>query len=304
MNATATISVPGRPVPSTAPLSLPAHLAAHGLRAFDDPRKHRRWMRGKIGARQCSIIDWYRDALGGYFPHPEQRTAMYDEMAAPDVFGPVASERFDAMRASGEAILPFLPPGGCILDIGSAIGVLTAWYALHVPGALVTGCDNAGKAVATATEAARAAGSDNLRYAVADVTQGLPQGPFDLVISTQSVVENDEHADALRHIAAVLTQDGTYVAIEPLPSVRHVTLFTNLATEAGLVLQSLTMTPYRMFGVLQAYPVLVFRHGPAGDAGDAGNSMKVDIPTAYAEAYRPIFGEDPPSSPSSPAGDR
>ena len=250
-------------------------------------------MRGRIGAKKCAIIDWYRDALAGYFPHPAQRTAMYNEMASPEVFGPVASERFDAMRASGEEILPFLPAVGCILDIGSATGVLTAWYAMHVPNASVTGCDNAVKAVETATASARTTGSGNLRYVVADVTQGLPPGPFDLVISTQSVVENDLHAEALRQIELVLAHDGTYVAIEPLPTVLHVTQFTSQAAEAGLVLQSLTMTPYRMFGVQQAYPVLVFRHESKAGAGDMGGSARVDIPVAYAKAYDFIFTDDP-----------
>ena len=290
MTATATRPNPG-PTPASVP-SLKEHLASHGLREFTDARKHRRWMRGKIGAHRCSIIDWYRGVIA--YGHPKTRTAMYDAIGAPDVFGPVASERYGAMHASGEAVLDFLPATGRILDVGCATGVLTAWWAIHRPRATFIGCDNTPVAVRTANEDATR--PVNTSFVLADAIQGLPDGPFDLVISTQSVEGNfDDVPDILAHIASVLAPDGTYLAIEPLATLSEVKSNTDIASDAGMVLQSLTMAPYRMFGRLQAYPVLEYRR--INRASDTPTASPVDIPEAYATAFRAIFGEEPPVDP-------
>ena len=290
MTATATLANPG-PTPAIVP-TLRDHLSANGLREFSEGRKYRRWMRGKIGATKCATIDWYRNEAHG-FHYQVMRTAMYDEIGAPGVFGPVASERYGAMLASGEAVLPFLPAAGRILDVGCATGVLTSWWAMQVPGATVTGCDNTPAAVSTANQGDAHAG--NVSFVVADATLGLPDGPFSLVISTQSVVENaDELPSVLGHIASVLAPDGTYLAIEPLSTLRGVRMYTEFANDAGMVLQSLGMVPYLMFGALQAYPVLEYRR-----VDGLPIASSVDITEAYATAYRAIFGKEPPTAPHS-----
>jgi len=294
MTATATRPSPG-PTPAIVP-SLTEHLASHGLREFTDARKHRRWMRGKIGPERCWTIDWYRGEIA--YGHPETRAAMYDVIGAPDVFGPVASERYGAMHASAEVVVPFLPATGRILDGGCATGVLTAWWAMHWPRATFIGCDNTPVAVRTANEAATH--PVNVSFVVADAVRGLPDGPFDLVISTQSVVENSyDLSDVLGHIASVLTPGGAYLAVEPLPTLLRVQTFAEHASNAGMVLQSLEMVPYRMFGALQAYPVFEFRRVDAADGSPLASP--VDIAEAYATAYRDIFGEQPPA-PTQTAG--
>ncbi len=293
MTTSATRPNPG-PTPAIVP-TLRDHLSANGLREFSDGRKYRRWMRGKIGATKCATIDWYRNEAHE-FHYQLMRTAMYNEIGAPGVFGPVASKRYDAMRASGEAVLQFLPSTGRILDVGCATGVLTSWWAMQVPGATVPGCDNTPTEVTTANQCVAHAG--NTSFVFANAVQGLPDGPFDLVISTQSVVESaDDLPSVLGHIASVLAPDGTYVAIEPLSTLRGVRTYTEFANDAGMVLQSLDMVPSLMFGALQAYPVLEYRR--VNGANGSPIASAVDIPETYASAYRAIFAEESPAHPHS-----
>lgn len=296
--------------PTSEPMTIDEHLAAYGLREFDDARAHRRWMRHRIGPETSDTIDQNADAFSDHHIL-EAQERLYGILARPGVFGPASSSRFGAMRASAGEVLPYLPVTGAMLDLGCGPGHLTSWYARQSPSATITGCDREPAFIAMATSDATRLGIGNLTYVVADVTKGIPVGPFELVVSSQSVADADAEsvvaqygggdsphddppgpddgprARALRMIARALGKDGTYLAIEPLPTADDMRRFVSEATGAGLILSFLGFTPFDVFGQPHAYPVAVFRR--RGDLEEecigAGAPLPdVDIGAVYVQA--------------------
>ena len=109
--------------PTSELVTIDTHLAAYGLREFDDARAHRRWMRRKIGPEIADTIDQYAEAFSDH-RILEAQERLYEALARPGVFGPASSSRFGAMRASAEEVLPYLPVMGAMLDLGCGPGHL------------------------------------------------------------------------------------------------------------------------------------------------------------------------------------
>lgn len=300
----------GSSKPISEPMTIDSHLATYGLREFDDARAHRRWMRRKIGPEISDTIDQNAEAFNGYRTL-EAQERLYEALARPGVFGPASSSRFGAMRASAEEILPYLPVTGAMLDLGCGPGHLTSWYARQSPRAAITGCDREPAFIAAATSDASRLGIENVTYVVADVTKAIPAGPFELIASTQSVADADaepvvDHyggedrphhdpsgpddgprARTLRMIAGALGPQGTYLAIEPLPTPDAMRAFVSEAAAAGLVLSFLGFTPFDIFGQPKAYPVAVFRRRVDLEAETAasGTTLRViDLEASYRQA--------------------
>lgn len=296
--------------PTSEPVTIDTHLAAYGLREFDDARAHRRWMRRKIGPEIADTIDQYAEAFSDHRILKAQER-LYEALARPGVFGPASSSRFGAMRASAEEVLPYLPVTSAMLDLGCGPGHLTSWYARQSPSATITGCDREPAFIDSATSDATRLGIENVTFVVADVTKGIPAGPFELIVSTQSVADADAesvvaqyggddspHHDpsgsddgpralTLRMIAGALGPQGTYLAIEPLPTPDAMRTFVSEAAAAGLVLSSLGFTPFDIFGQPKAYPVAVFRRRGdlEADASAAAASLpEIDLVVSYRQA--------------------
>ena len=296
--------------PTSEPASIDTHLAAYGLREFDDARAHRRWMRRKVGPEIADTIDQYAEAFSDHHIL-EAQERLYEALAQPGVFGPATSSRFGAMRASAGEVLPYLPVTGAMLDLGCGPGHLTSWYARQSPSATITGCDREPAFIDWATADATRLGIENVTYVVADVTRGIPAGPFELIVSTQSVADADAEsvvaqyggddsphhdpsglddgprARTLRMIAGALGPQGTYLAIEPLPTPDAMRAFVSEAAAAGLVLSFLGFTPFDVFGQPHAYPVAVFRRRDDLEEeciGAGAPLPDVDIGAAYVQA--------------------
>ncbi len=296
--------------PTSEPASIDTHLAAYGLREFDDARAHRRWMRRKVGPEIADTIDQYAEAFSDHHIL-EAQERLYGALGRPGVFGPASSTRFGAMRASAGEVLPYLPVTGAMLDLGCGPGHLTSWYARQSPSATITGCDREPAFIDWATADATRLGIENVTYVVADVTKGIPVGPFELVVSTQSVADADAEsvvaqyggddsphhdpsrlddgprARTLRMIAGALGPQGTYLAIEPLPTPDAMRAFVSEAAAAGLVLSFLGFTPFDVFGQPHAYPVAVFRRRDDLEEeciGAGAPLPDVDIGAAYVQA--------------------
>jgi release factor glutamine methyltransferase len=80
-----------------------------------------------------------------------------------------------------------------VLDVGTGTGAIALAIADEVPGALVTATDSSPDALALARENAALAGLE-VEFVLQDLFDGLPAGPFDLVVSNPPYVLADELA--------------------------------------------------------------------------------------------------------------
>jgi tRNA (cmo5U34)-methyltransferase len=97
-----------------------------------------------------------------------------------------------------------------VLDLGTGTGeTLGAVLALH-PGAVAVGVD---KNDAMLGEAARRLAGATVGLLVADLTDPLPAGPFDLVVSALAIhhLEGPDKADLFGRIGGVLRPGGRFV---------------------------------------------------------------------------------------------
>src|SRR3954447_2933579 len=115
-----------------------------------------------------------------------------------------------------------LQAGMRVLDLGSGAGDVSLLAADIVgPGGSVLGLDQSPEAVAKATTRAPA----NVRFAVGDIHEPAPDGPFDAVIGRLVLMYVPDPAAVLRAQASVLRAGGRVIPIEfdllsarPLPS--------------------------------------------------------------------------------------
>jgi tRNA (cmo5U34)-methyltransferase len=116
-----------------------------------------------------------------------------------------------------------------VLDLGIGTGeTLAAVLALH-PGASAVGVD---KNEAMAAEAVRHLAGHPLALQVADLTDPLPPGPFDLAVSALAIhhLEGPDKADLFARIAGVVRPGGRFVLgdlVVPVDPARAVTPVTS-----------------------------------------------------------------------------
>jgi release factor glutamine methyltransferase len=80
-----------------------------------------------------------------------------------------------------------------VLDVGTGTGAIALAIADERPDATVTAIDVSEDALALASENAERAGlADRVSFARHDVTEGLPGGPYDLVVSNPPYVEPND----------------------------------------------------------------------------------------------------------------
>ena len=80
-----------------------------------------------------------------------------------------------------------------VLDVGTGTGAIALAIADERPDATVTAIDVSEDALALASENAERTGlADRVSFARHDVTEGLPGGPYDLVVSNPPYVEPDD----------------------------------------------------------------------------------------------------------------
>jgi len=80
-----------------------------------------------------------------------------------------------------------------VLDVGTGTGAIALAIADEVPGATVTAIDVSDDALALAAENAAHTGlAERVTLLLHDLTEGLPAGPYDLVVSNPPYVEPEE----------------------------------------------------------------------------------------------------------------
>lgn len=217
-------------------------------------------------------------------PTARRQRSLYSFATTPVLIGYLQSLRADAIRASGEAVEPWLttlPVGARVLDVGCNVGYLALWYARRFPHLDVTGCDFVPASIDYATGAVAEAGIGNARFVVADLAVGLPEGPFDAITSTQSISSAEgDRAAMLGRVADALHPGGLLVSVDILPTHAVTGQFIDEASAVGLGLVGAAMAHYGDDGDHGAYPVLAFRKG--------AEAVEVDLVRMYSEAMQAI----------------
>lgn len=122
------------------------------------------------------------------------------------------------LGAHGERALALFPPapGASVLDIGCGFGDSTLQIgALVGPTGRVLGIDAAARFITACRQDAERAGAaaHNVRFEVADVEAGVPDGPFDYAFARFGTMFFDSPVRALRNVRARMTPGGRLVNV-------------------------------------------------------------------------------------------
>jgi ubiquinone/menaquinone biosynthesis C-methylase UbiE len=117
--------------------------------------------------------------------------------------------RWRTAANSAAYLLPHLPPGTRLLDVGCGPGTLTADLARRVAPGVVTGIDVAATAISEAEAHAREAGVANVAFVTGDFRDaGLARASFDAVHAHQVLQHLRDPAGALAAMAALAAPGG------------------------------------------------------------------------------------------------
>ena len=114
--------------------------------------------------------------------------------------------------AVGEVVRRSCGPEPLVLDLGAGTGLLSAHVRRAVPGARLHLVDGSEPMLA----AARARLGDVDRFELRDLAGGLPDGPFDAVVSSLAIhhLADDDKRALFERIARVLVPGGVFVHLE------------------------------------------------------------------------------------------
>ena len=95
-----------------------------------------------------------------------------------------------------------------ILDLGCGAGQLTTTLGRVYPTAEVIGVDTDPRAITKARTRALESKRGNVEFRVGDITEGLPDGPFDLIYASLVLLHVRDYAPVLRAAYAALAPGG------------------------------------------------------------------------------------------------
>ena len=124
------------------------------------------------------------------------------------------SHRWRTAENSAGYLLPLLPPGASVLDVGCGPGTITADLARLVgPSGRVLGVDTSAKVLELAADTARDAGVTNVEFAVGDIhALGIEDAAFDVVHAHQVLQHLADPVSALKEMGRVARPGGVVAA--------------------------------------------------------------------------------------------
>ena len=108
-----------------------------------------------------------------------------------------------------------------VLDAGAGAGQHALEVAKRYPQADVLGLDNRPEAIQVAQAEVQATGLRNLHFSIADLTQPLADGDFDVIYSIDVIEHIDNDRAMLRNLAQALRPGGHLLIHTPLTPQRH-----------------------------------------------------------------------------------
>ncbi len=178
---------------------------------------------GLMGAVEDRIVECFRD--GGGVPYSE--FGRFQEVMAEDSGQSVVSSLDGAILPLVDGLEDRLAEGIDVLDIGCGRGMAMLELARRYPASRFTGYDLSGEAIAWARREAAAAGLDNLRFEVRDVSTPDGEHRYDLVTAFDVIHDQRDPAAVLAAVRAALRPDGVFLmqdiagSCEPVSNLDH-----------------------------------------------------------------------------------
>lgn len=134
-----------------------------------------------------------------------------------------------------------------ILDLGCGEGQLTTTLARVYPQAEVIGLDNDPRAIVKAQARALESRRGNVTFVTGDITERLPDGPFDLIYASLVLLHVHEYAQVVRDAYAALAPGGMLWVKDLHPAIETVLPHPSYRRAMGLTyatLQAIGANPY------------------------------------------------------------
>jgi tRNA (cmo5U34)-methyltransferase len=122
---------------------------------------------------------------------------------------------FDLLYGSASsAVAMSVPDRPNILDLGAGTGLLSAAVLDRLPEATITLVDHSERMLAQARH--RFDGDDRVSFAIHGLTDPLPAGPYDAVISGLAIhhLEHHDKQELFRRLPRILRPGGVFVNVE------------------------------------------------------------------------------------------
>jgi len=178
---------------------------------------------GLMGAVEDRIVECFRD--GGGVPYSE--FGRFQEVMAEDSGQSVVSSLDDAILPLVDGLPGRLEEGIDVLDIGCGRGRALLELAARYPASRFTGHDISEEAIDWARGEAAAAGLDNLRFEVRDVSSPDGERRYDLVTAFDVIHDQRDPAAVLSAVRTALRPDGVFLmqdiagSCEPVANLDH-----------------------------------------------------------------------------------
>jgi len=148
------------------------------------------------------------------------RTHTLPELWDPTTFDALRRQlipSFDLLYGSAAAAVAMTVPSGArVLDLGGGTGLLSAAVLERMPDAEVLLVDRSAGMLGQAVDRFR--GNARISTQVGELTDELPVGPFDAVVSGLAIhhLEHEDKRDLFARIRRVLVPGGIFVNVEQL----------------------------------------------------------------------------------------
>ncbi len=192
------------------------HLFKYGLKHFTSQSDYAAWEESALSPDQRQNLYQQHDILEAN-PSPGSTRTFMDFIAEARIFPVVFTKAADTIKKSGLHVDVLLKGRRAVLDVGCATGYLTTWYALSNPRSQVVGIDISEVCIEIAKERADQLSIENVHFQAVDVALTVPDGPWDVIVGTQSfefLADSDQRINAL---AAHLNSKGIMVSVSRNP---------------------------------------------------------------------------------------
>jgi 2-polyprenyl-3-methyl-5-hydroxy-6-metoxy-1,4-benzoquinol methylase len=181
------------------------------------------------------------------------------------------------LAAHGSNIDRVLPREGRILEVGTHLGAVAAWYAQQAKGRTVVGIDIAERAIFEAKKKAARGGVANVGFVAGDFFEWNPADPFDAAVDTQALCDLPDPQPFFLRLGQMLRPGALFVSVPSRGTPDLLAEYLRALVASGFGPQFVGYHSASDLGEPVVYPMVVAVRG--------GETATLDL----QETYRRIF---------------